>query len=55
MSQGSDSVPEISTLFGSAVAMITEQVANPLIGFDDISIEASVNDGMHLLVYCEVV
>jgi len=47
MSQGSDSVPEISTLFGSTAAMITEQVANPLIGFDDVSIEASVNDGMH--------
>lgn len=43
----SDSAPEISNVFGSTTAMITEQVANPLVGFDDISIEASINDGMH--------
>ena len=41
----SDSTPEISNVFGSTSAMITEQVANPLVGFNDVSIEASVNDG----------
>ena len=43
----SDSAPEISNVFGSTIATITEQVANPLVGFEDISIEASINDGMH--------
>lgn len=43
----SDSAPEISDVFGSTTATITEQVANPLVGFEDTSIEASVNDGMH--------
>ena len=43
----SDSVPEISNVFGSTTATITELVANPLIGFDDAAIEASVNDGMY--------
>ena len=43
----SDSAPEISDVFGSTTATITEEVANPLVGFDDISIEASINDGMH--------
>ena len=43
----SDSAPEISDVFGSTTATITEAVANPLVGFDDISIEASINDGMH--------
>lgn len=42
----SDSVPEISDVFGSTTATITEQVANPLVGFEDASIEASINDGM---------
>jgi len=42
----SDSAPEISNVFGSTTAIITDQVANPLIGFEDASIEASVNDGM---------
>ena len=43
----SDSTPEISIAFGYTTAMITEQVANPLVGFNDVSIEASVNDGTH--------
>lgn len=43
----SDSAPEISATFRSATAVITEQVANPLVGFADASIEASTNDGMY--------
>ena len=43
----SDSAPEISNVFGSTTATVTEQVANPLVGFEDASIEASINDGMH--------
>lgn len=41
----SDSAPEISAIFRSTSAIITEQVANPLVGFADASIEASTNDG----------
>ena len=41
----SDSAPEVSATFRSTTAVITEQVANPLVGFADASIEASTNDG----------
>ena len=48
---------EISPSLGSAQAVVTEDVANPLVGFDVGSLEASVNDSelnASLLIQLEV-
>ena len=42
---GSDAFPEISSLVGSNIITISENVSNPSIGFTEDSIQATVIDG----------